>query len=192
MRQFTQQILPAGLPGDDGLGLRRGARRASERGLLVHNAPSLTIEAQVRADRSGSSGSTSSSTRTATTCRTCCRSTRRCTGRTRPAASTGRDMRPTFDSDARALHRPGPDRHARARRRRASATRATATPRPGTCRTPNNIPAGYADRGHLVRLLRRQGGRQVTASPGDPASPPSSTRTTTAPRRSGTTTTRWA
>ena len=31
--------------------------------------------------------------------------------------------------------------------RSASATRATATPRPGTCRPPSNIPAGYATEG---------------------------------------------
>ena len=46
MRQLSQQILPTGLPADDGLGLRRGHER-SDRGLLLHNAPSLTIEARV-------------------------------------------------------------------------------------------------------------------------------------------------
>ena len=60
--------------------------RPSKSGLLLHNAPSLTIEAQVEHGRCGSSGSTTWWTRTATTCRTCCRSTRRCTGPTRPAA----------------------------------------------------------------------------------------------------------
>jgi FtsP/CotA-like multicopper oxidase with cupredoxin domain len=46
MRQFSQQILPAGLPATTvwGYGAVSSARR---RGLLLHNAPSLTIEAQV-------------------------------------------------------------------------------------------------------------------------------------------------
>jgi FtsP/CotA-like multicopper oxidase with cupredoxin domain len=44
MRQFQQQILPAGLPPTTVWGY--GAiRAASERGLKIHNAPSLTIEA---------------------------------------------------------------------------------------------------------------------------------------------------
>ena len=45
MRQFSQQILPAGLPPTMVWGY--GAVTAqSKRGLLVHNAPSLTIEAR--------------------------------------------------------------------------------------------------------------------------------------------------
>jgi FtsP/CotA-like multicopper oxidase with cupredoxin domain len=45
MRQFQQQILPAGLPATTVWGY--GAlKSASKKGLLVHNAPSLTIEAQ--------------------------------------------------------------------------------------------------------------------------------------------------
>ena len=44
MRQFSQQILPAGLPADDGVGI--WGDRVEEGGLLLHNAPSLTIEAQ--------------------------------------------------------------------------------------------------------------------------------------------------
>ena len=45
VRQFTQQILPAGLPGTTvwGYGPVRGA---TKRAVLVHNAPSLTIEAR--------------------------------------------------------------------------------------------------------------------------------------------------
>ena len=45
VKQFTQQILPAGLPETTvwGYGAVASAR---ERGLLVHNAPSLTIEAK--------------------------------------------------------------------------------------------------------------------------------------------------
>jgi FtsP/CotA-like multicopper oxidase with cupredoxin domain len=45
MRQFSQQILPAGLPATTVWGY--GAiTSASKRGLLLHNAPSLTIEAK--------------------------------------------------------------------------------------------------------------------------------------------------
>jgi FtsP/CotA-like multicopper oxidase with cupredoxin domain len=44
MRQITQQILPAGLPATTVWGYGAVAR-ASNRGLLLHNAPSLTIEA---------------------------------------------------------------------------------------------------------------------------------------------------
>jgi spore coat protein A len=46
MKQFEQQILPAGLPATTVWGY--GAKAAqSNRGLLIHNAPSLTIEAMV-------------------------------------------------------------------------------------------------------------------------------------------------
>src|SRR5512138_2845699 len=46
MQQITQQILPAGLPATTVWGY--GAEKsASRRGLLLHHAPSLTIEAQV-------------------------------------------------------------------------------------------------------------------------------------------------
>ena len=45
MRQFAQQILPAGLPATTVWGYGAVAS-ASNRGLLLHNAPSLTIEAK--------------------------------------------------------------------------------------------------------------------------------------------------
>ncbi|MGE5169411.1 MAG: multicopper oxidase family protein [Rudaea sp.] len=45
MRQFAQQILPAGLPATTVWGYGAIAA-ASNRGLLLHNAPSLTIEAR--------------------------------------------------------------------------------------------------------------------------------------------------
>jgi FtsP/CotA-like multicopper oxidase with cupredoxin domain len=45
MRQFPQQILPAGLPATTVWGYG-AVTSASKRGLLVHNAPSLTIEAK--------------------------------------------------------------------------------------------------------------------------------------------------
>jgi hypothetical protein len=45
VRQFSQQILPAGLPATTVWGYGAVAS-ASKRGLLLHNAPSLTIEAK--------------------------------------------------------------------------------------------------------------------------------------------------
>ena len=45
MRQFVQQVLPAGLPATTVWGYGAVASE-SKRGLLVHNAPSLTIEAK--------------------------------------------------------------------------------------------------------------------------------------------------
>jgi FtsP/CotA-like multicopper oxidase with cupredoxin domain len=45
MKQFSQQILPAGLPATTVWGYG-AVRSASRRGLLLHNAPSLTIESR--------------------------------------------------------------------------------------------------------------------------------------------------
>jgi spore coat protein A len=45
MRQFSQQILPAGMPATTVWGYG-AVRSASRRGLLLHNAPSLTIESK--------------------------------------------------------------------------------------------------------------------------------------------------
>ena len=96
VRQFAQQILPATLPTTTvwGYGAVEG------RGAIAPADPQRPFAHDRGAGRDGrsrSSGSTTWWTRTATTCRTCCRSTRRCTGRTRPAGPTGRDMRPTFE-----------------------------------------------------------------------------------------------
>src|SRR5512141_544509 len=44
MRQFAEQILPAGLPKTTVWGYG-AVKSASKKGLLLHNAPSLTIEA---------------------------------------------------------------------------------------------------------------------------------------------------
>jgi spore coat protein A len=46
MRQISQQILPAGLPMTTVWGYGAVAKRPGSKGLLIHNAPSLTIEAQ--------------------------------------------------------------------------------------------------------------------------------------------------
>jgi FtsP/CotA-like multicopper oxidase with cupredoxin domain len=45
MKQFSQQILPAGMPATTVWGYG-AVKSASSRGLLIHNAPSLTIEAK--------------------------------------------------------------------------------------------------------------------------------------------------
>ncbi|MGZ8803613.1 MAG: twin-arginine translocation signal domain-containing protein, partial [Mycobacterium sp.] len=45
VRQFTQQILPAGLPATTVWGYGATRKEPGSRGLLLHNAPSLTIEA---------------------------------------------------------------------------------------------------------------------------------------------------
>ena len=87
MRQISQQILPEGMPPTTVWGYGAVAA-AKKRGLLIHNAPSLTIEAMwnrpVRVkwindlvDERGS------------TCPTSCLSTRPCTGPIRPGASQG-------------------------------------------------------------------------------------------------------
>ena len=117
MRQFAQQILPAGLPATTVWGYGGGQSAQSKRGLLVHNAPSLTIEAQwnrpVRVkwinDLVDANGNylphllpVDPTLHWANP----------------PGGTDGRDTRPTFTDDARAVHRPGADRHPRPRRRR--------------------------------------------------------------------------
>ena len=46
VKQFAEQILPAGLPATTVWGYG-AVKKADRRGLLLHNAPSLTIEAKV-------------------------------------------------------------------------------------------------------------------------------------------------
>ena len=177
VRQFTQQILPAGTARRRRCGATAPSRPPSRRGLLLHNAPSLTIEAQSEHGRCGSSGSTSWWMPTATTCRTCCRSTRRCTGPTRPAA----------------------------RRAATRARRSTATPGPYTGPVPivthvhgavgvgdesdgyaeawylpaaSNIPAGYATEGTWYDFFAGKAAAELRRDLGTRATPPSSTRTT--------------
>ena len=84
MKQFAQQILPAGLPATTVWGYG-AVKSASASGLLLHNAPSLTIEAQVNRPVRVK-WINDLRMRTGTTCRICSRSTRRCTGPTRRAA----------------------------------------------------------------------------------------------------------
>ena len=148
---------PAGGPADDdGVGLRRGTAAQSNRGLLIHHAPSLTIEATANRpvrvkwinDLVDDDGNylphllpVDPTLHWANP----------------PGGTDGRDSRPTFDVDARAPTRARCRSSPTCTAPSASATRATATPRRGTCRPPSDIPAGYATEGHVVRLLRRQG-----------------------------------
>ena len=44
MRQFSEQILPAGMPATTVWGYGAVKKSATSRGLLLHHAPSLTIE----------------------------------------------------------------------------------------------------------------------------------------------------
>ena len=91
--------------------------------------------------------------------------------------------------DARPVHRPCADRHPRTRRSRRR-RRQRRLRRGLVSARGERHPAGLRQRGHLVRLLRRQGRRSVRRRRGGLATQPSSIRTRTAPRRSGTTTTR--
>ena len=186
MRQFAQQILPAGLPPTTVWGYGAVKSRKQEGG-RIHNAPSLTIEARWKrpvrikwinelmdangnylphllpVDPDAALG--------------------------QPARwHAGRDTRPTFTA-RRDVQRPGADRDARSRRGGVgdeSDGYAEAWYLPDA----KNIPAGLRDRGHLVRLLRRKASPS-SAPPGALDLSCSSTRTT-APRRSGITITRSA
>ena len=187
MRQFKQQILPAGLPATTVWGY--GAKAAqSNRGLLIHNAPSLTIEARwnrpvrvkwinelVDDERQLPAAPASG----------------------RPDAALGepaRRHRRVATAGRRSTRRPAPTR-ARCRSSptctapSAWATRATATRKRGTCRprTTSRRATPRKGRGTTSSPARPP---PATASPGVPGSPSSSTRTTTGRRRSGTTTTR--
>ncbi len=94
MRQFAEQILPAGYRDPTTVWGYGAVTTQSSKGLKIHNAPSLTIEAQYNrpvhvkwinelVDAGGHFRPI------------CCRSTRRCTGRTLRWRGD-RDSRPTF------------------------------------------------------------------------------------------------
>ncbi len=189
MRQFQQQILPPGLPPLLSGDMAR-SRQSSKKGLLVHNAPSLTIEAKwnnpVRVkwinelvDAHGNylphllpvdptlhwanpPGGTDGA---------------------RHAADVHRNAGP--------VHRPGAHRDACAwrrgcRRRERRLRRGVVSPR------GEEHPGRLRDRGHLVQLLQGEGGDELRRRMGPGIRRPSSIRTRTAPRPSGITTTRWA
>ena len=196
VRQFEQQILPAGLPATTVWGY---GPRVAQGGPSIFNAPSLTIEAkhgtpvrvkwvnELRVDPADPTSAylphllpVDPTLHWANP----------------PGGTVGRDMRPGLRLDARPLHRPGPHRDPRPRlgrrRRRERRLRRGLVPAPG-----REHPGRLRHRGHLVRLLPGQGGeprlrraRHVRVGAGNGRLPVS--RTASARRRSGTTTTRWA
>ena len=100
MRQFSQQILPAGMPATTVWGYG-AVKSASKKGLLLHHAPSLTIEAKwnrpvrikwinelVDAQRQLPAAPAAGGPDPAL-------------GQPARAATGGRDTRPTFDAHAR-------------------------------------------------------------------------------------------
>ena len=190
MRQLTQQILPAGLPATTVWGYG-AVKSASKNGLLIHNAPSLTIEAQVESARAREVDQRPGGCERQLPPAPAARSTRRSTGPTRraawPAVIRGRPSRST----PRPLHRPRPDGHARPRRRRRR--RRERRLRRGVVPARGERPPGGLRRPRAPGTTSsRARPRRASARLGAPASPPSSTRTSTAPRPSGTTTTRSA
>ena len=193
LRDLDAAVRPAGSAGGDaghdGVGVRRRSPPQSNRGLLVHNAPSLTIEAQynrpVRVkwinDLVDADGNylphllpVDPTLHWANP----------------PGGTAGRDDATDVHGDARPVHGPGADRHPRPRRRRRR-RRERRLRRGLVPARRRQHPGRLRHRGHLVRLLRRQGGGEATARRGVPGSPPSSTRTWAGRRPPGTTTTPW-
>ena len=189
MRQFQQQILPTDAAQTTVWGYG-AVTSASSRGLLIHNAPSLTIEAMhnrpVRVkwinDLVDANGGflphllpVDPTLHWANP----------------PGGVSGRDMRPEFTTDT-----PG-----------RTTARCRSSP---TCTGPSDVgdeSDGYAEAWYLPAASNIPAGTPprapgttssparrppATARPGDPDSPRSSTRTRTARPPSGTTTTRWA
>ena len=154
VKQFEQQILPAGLPKTTVWGYGP-AKALSPRAPMIYNAPSLTIEANwnrpVRIkwinDLKDANGNylphllpVDPTLHWANP----------------PGGTAARDMRPTFDQHARPLHRPRPHGHTRPwfgrRGRRERRLRRGVVP--AGC---GQHPSGLRYRGHLVQLLQDQG-----------------------------------
>ena len=146
VRQFQQQILPAPLGKTTvwGYGAVKGS---GTNPLLIHNAPSLTIEAQAGrpvevkwinelVDANGNYLPhllpVDPTLHWANP----------------PGGMAGRDTRPDFTGQPRLAPTPARSRWSPTSTAPwASATRAMGTPKPGTCRTGANLPTDYADRG---------------------------------------------
>ena len=188
MRQFAQQVLPAGLPATTVWGYG-GKAAQSNRGLLVHNAPSLTIEAQynrpvrvkwINELVDGNGNYLPHLLPVDPTLHWA----------NPPGGTAGRDERPTFAATPGAVHGPGADRHPRPRRRRRR-RRERRLRRGLVPARRQQHPGRLRHGGHVVQLLRRQGGDELRRRPGVRASPRSSTRTWGGRRPPGTTTTPW-
>ena len=159
MKQFEQQILPAGMPMTTVWGYG-AVRAASDRGLLLHNAPSLTIEA---AGRQAGAGQVDQRLEEGQ------RQVPAPPADRRPDAALGQSARRVVRARlATRVHRD-PDRRMRVRCRwsptstapSASATRATATRRPGTCRLQRTSPTATPRRGTWFRFFRRKAFERV-------------------------------
>ena len=155
MRQFAQQILPAGLPATTvwGYGAVKSAQQewpappqrpfAHDRG-AVEQAGARQVDQRPRGRERQLPAAPAAGRPDAALGQPA--------GRHRRTATRG----PTFDEHARPLHRPGPDRDARPRRRRRRRRerrlRRGVVPARG-----EQHPGRLRHRGHLVRLLRGQG-----------------------------------
>jgi len=178
VRQFSQQILPAGLPASTVWSY--GSVGQPE----TFNYPAFTVEAPY-----GRSGSTASWMERAITCPICYRSIRLSTGPTHREVSTGatavpRSARRPFGTPARCQSSP-------TSMAATPATRATASPRPGTCLAPGT--SRRDSRGSAATISPSAPSSSAsTARPGRRATLYSSTTTTSRHRHSGITTTPWA
>ena len=188
MRQISQQILPAGLPLTTVWGYGAVTGAGSKNPLLIHNAPSLTIEAQadrpVRVkwinDLKDANGNflphllpVDPTLHWANP----------------PGGTEGRDMRPMFETTPGRYTGPVPmvtHVHGAVGVGDESDGYAEAWYVPAAA----NVPAGYAT-GEPGTTSSPPRQRRATARPGVRDSPRSSTRTSTAPPRSGTTITPW-
>ena len=182
MRQFRQQILPAGLPATTVWGY--GAVKAdSKQGLLLHNAPSLTIEATNRPVRVKWVNELVDANGNYLPHLLPVDPTLHWAN---PPGGGGADTRPTFTSTP--VRTPARCRWSRTcTEQSAWATRATVTPRRGTSRC-RQYPGGICHQGTWYDFFAGKAAAN-SARPGDQASPPSSTPTRTAPPPSGITTT---
>ena len=155
MRQFAQQILPAGMPTTTVWGYGAVKSRPAG-GLLIHNAPSLTIEAKWNTAGAGQVDQRPERRARRITCRTCCRSTRPCTGPTRRAATMERDMRPDLRRRRPARYTGPVPMVTHVHGSVGVGMRATDTPRRGTCPRRQH-PRRLCHGRDLVRLLQGQG-----------------------------------
>ncbi len=180
---------PASRPRRCGATARKSAQ--SNRGLLIHNAPSLTIEATVQPAGARQVDQRARRRRRQLPAPPAAGRPDAALGQPARAASAGRDTRPTFTSTPGPYTGPVPivtHVHGAVGVGDESDGYAEAWYLPAA----DNIPAGFATGRHLVRLLQGQGGGEASARAWGPGSPSSSTRTPSGPRRSGTTTTRSA
>ncbi len=189
MRQFSQQILPAGLPATTVWGY--GPVRAEKADApLIYNAPSLTIEATSGTPVMVSVGSTSSGAPTAPTGRTSSPVDPTLHWANPPGGRAGRDSRPSFTTTPGRYTGPVPmvtHVHGAAGVGDESDGYAEAWFLPAA----TNIPAGYATEGTWYDFFKAKA-QAKGATWGRGWAERSSIRTASAHRRSGTTTTRWA